>query len=116
MSVYFELHSMTSTFLVNLKSNAKQADRDETIEYIQQFLNNREKIISQIISPSSDEERQLGVEVVEMQEEIDRIFHSMQYEIKKDLATQQKKGEKLIQYVNPYKSLTNVSAFFDKKE
>jgi flagellar protein FliT len=107
---------MTSTFLDNLKINTKQADRDEIIEYIQQFINNREKIISQIITPSSNEERQLGVEIVEMQNEIDRIFHSIQNEIKQDMATHQKKSTKLTQYINPYKSLTNVSAFFDKKE
>ena len=116
MSVYFELHSMTSTFLENLKLYVKQVDRDEVIEYIQQFINDREKIISQIINPSSDEERQLGVKVVEMHHEIDQIFHSIQNEIKQDMATQQKKGTKLTHYVNPYKSLTNVSAFFDKKE
>jgi flagellar protein FliT len=116
MDVNQTLFSVT-TQLAELTSNVPcHEKRDEVIEKIFAFLDERDALLPIVELPKDENERDLMNKIVELNIQINRSMNSILADIKKDLTGLKKKKKAHNQYINPYKSLNNVSAFFDKKE
>lgn len=116
MDVNQTLFSVT-TQLAELTSKVpSQEKRDDVIEQIFSLLDEREELLPSVQPPKDENERKLVNEIVQLNDQINHALNSILFDIKKDIngLKDQKKAHN--QYINPYKSLNNLSAFFDKKE
>jgi flagellar protein FliT len=116
MSINQTLFSVT-TQLAELTSNApSQEKRDEVIEQIFDLLDERDVLLPKVESPKDENERLLISKIVDLNNQINRSMNFILADIKKDLTGLKEQKKAHTQYINPYKSLSNMSAFFDKKE
>lgn len=116
MDVNQTLFSVT-TQLAELTSEVpSQEKRDEVIEQIFSLLDERDGLLSGVKPPKDENERQLMSKIVALNDQINRSMNTILSDIKKDLSGLKEQKKAHNQYINPYKSLNNLSAFFDKKE
>ncbi|WP_088041550.1 hypothetical protein [Bacillus sp. EAC] len=116
MDVNQTLFSVT-TQLAELTSNVpSQEKRDEVIEKIFSLLDERDSLLSIVQPPKDANERQVMDKIVDLNNHINRSMNIILADIKKDINGLKNQKKAHTQYINPYKSLNNVSAFFDKTE
>lgn len=116
MNTVQTLFSIT-TQLADLTSNVpSQENRDDVIEQIFSLLDERDALIPTVQSELSNEEKEIMKQIVDLNEQINQSMNSILSDIKKDIIGLKGQKKAHTQYINPYKSLNNVSAFFDKKE
>lgn len=116
MDINQTLFSVT-TQLAELASNVpSQEKRDEVIDQIFTLLEERDALLPQVEPPKNENERLIINKVVELNSQINVSMNRILADIKKDLTGLKEQKKAHTQYINPYKSLNNVSAFFDKKE
>ncbi|THE12355.1 flagellar protein FliT [Bacillus timonensis] len=104
-----ELHSL-------LSEPVGQEKRDELIESITKFLDEREQLMSDIKPPYKEEERKLGAEIVQMNVFIDERLESLKKEIQQDITNQKMRKTSTTKYINPYQSAPADGMFFDKRK
>lgn len=103
--------------LTELTSNVpSQEKRDEVIEQIFALLYERDVLLTKVETPKDEIERSIMKEIVNLNNQINRSMNFILADIKKDLTGLKEQKRAHNQYINPYKSLNNISAFFDKKE
>ena len=116
MTINQTLFSVT-TQLAELTSKVpSQEKRDEVIEQIFALLDERDALLPKALPPNDEDERVLMNQIVDLNNQINRSMNSILADIKKDLSGLKEQKKAHTRYINPYKSLNNVSAFFDKKE
>ncbi|MBP0726724.1 hypothetical protein J5Y03_16320 [Bacillus sp. RG28] len=116
MDVFVKLHHVTKQLAEHFKILPQQDERDKYIETIQSLLDEREELITHLQVPVTEEEKLIGKEIMELNHGIEPALHKLRELIKIDINGLMGKKKVHTQYINPYKSLNNVSAFFDKKE
>ncbi|SES71340.1 flagellar protein FliT [Salinibacillus kushneri] len=116
MSVVKELHKITSEFYNFLYQQDLDRDQEDLLQSMTDFLNKRENIMNQVKPPYSDEEKQLGKEIVSMDREIETSIQKQFAQLKgsmKQIQTQKRNNQK---YINPYQNVSTVDGmFFDKR-
>ncbi|MET3193342.1 hypothetical protein [Bacillus sp. OAE603] len=116
MDVNQTLFSVT-TQLAELTSEVpSQEKRDEIIEKIFSLLDERDGLLPSVQPPKDENERQLMKKIVDLNVRINHSMNIILSDIKKDLSGLKEQKKVHTQYINPYKSLNNLSAFFDKTE
>jgi flagellar protein FliT len=90
-------------------------DRDEFVACIDQLLDQRQALLTEIHPPFTPEEQQLGQEMIRRNAVIDAYFKKIKEDIQKDMQGLSKKKESVDKYVNPYASVGTGSMFYDKK-
>lgn len=116
MDVNQTLFSVT-TQLAELTSKVpSQEKRDEVIELIFSLLDERDELLPKVQPPKDENERDMMKKIVDLNVQINQSLNIILSDIKKDLSGLKEQKKVHNQYMNPYKSLNNLSAFFDKKE
>jgi len=116
MNIFVQLHSITKKLAEHLKVLPQQDERDKYIETLQRFLDEREELITHLQVPVTEEDKLIGKQIMELNQGVEPAMHKLRDLIKIDITGLMGKKKVHTQYINPYKSLNNVSAFFDKKE
>lgn len=91
------------------------ADRDQTVAAIEALLKEREELLSGLKAPFTEEEQQLGWEMVKRNKIIDAGLKKLKEEIQRDMQGLTKKRDSVDKYVNPYASMQLDGVFYDKK-
>lgn len=94
----------------------KGQDRDGLIRKIESLLAEREQLLPAITPPFTDEEKQLGRKIVEMNKIIDKGLKKIKTGIEADILETKKKETSARKYVNPYESLVTDGVYYDKKK
>lgn len=94
----------------------KNQDRDAIIGKVESLLHEREQLLPAITPPFTEEEKQLGRKIVEMNKTIDKGLKKIKTEIQADIAGTKKKKTSAQKYVNPYESLVTDGIYYDKKK
>ncbi|MGM7683376.1 flagellar protein FliT [Cytobacillus sp. Hm23] len=116
MSVVKELHEVTKQLLAFLQTDISKSDREEQIDRIQHFLNDRTQLIEKLEPPYSNDEKRIGTEIVTLNKKIDEKLIAMKDEIKLDIASLKKKKQSQKKYINPYNAGTVDGVFYDKRK
>lgn len=90
-------------------------DEDERIAEIEQLLAEREAVLLDIKPPFSQEEQQLGQEMVQWNKSIDAYLKKVKYDIQRNITGLTKKKDSVEKYVNPYSSVLPDGMFYDKR-
>ncbi|RSK28607.1 flagellar protein FliT [Bacillus sp. HMF5848] len=96
--------------------NEENMDRDEQVHEIEQFLDHREQLMARLQPPYSSEEKELGQQLVKLNEQIDARLDQIKTQIKKDLHQIKVKKQSNRQYQNPYGQVSADGMFFDKRK
>jgi flagellar protein FliT len=115
VSVVSELYSVTKELYELLEQPTRKEQRDETIESIQRLLSQRDVLIQQLQPPYSEEEQELGMQMVSLNEAIAEKLQQLKQQIQQDLKAIKQKKTANQNYMNPYQPLSIDGMFYDKK-
>ncbi|MFS0821634.1 flagellar protein FliT [Bacillus sp. 1P02SD] len=116
MNPVVELYRITKELHSLLTQPVEQEKRDELIESITKFLDEREQLMSDVKPPYTEEQRKLGAEIVQMNVFIDGKLDTLKKEIQQDIANQKTRKTSTTKYINPYQSAPADGMFFDKRK
>jgi flagellar protein FliT len=117
MSVAEECHRKTKE-LYDFVQGASFIDsnRDEVMERLDQLLDERQLLLDQFKPPFSDNEKKMGLEILEWNRVIESKLTSFQQMIQRDINGLSKKKSSVNKYLNPYESMQHDGMFYDKKK
>lgn len=101
--------------LLKITQQTEEAKRDEIIASIEKCLDIRDQLHSQITSPFTAEEEALGIELIEMENKIQKKLVLFTKEIKKNIYDAKSKKNNMKNYVMPYSNVTKDGTFYDTK-
>ncbi|BCB05693.1 flagellar protein FliT [Bacillus sp. KH172YL63] len=91
-------------------------NRESTIEEVESLLEKRQSAIDSLKPPYTQEEQELGKQMVAWNGEIDQKLAQLRLVIKRDMNGLSKKKTSVQKYSNPYESLQHDGMFYDKKK
>jgi flagellar protein FliT len=115
VSVVSELFAVTKELHKCLHRPVSKEQRDETIEEIQRLLDKRDSLMGQLQPPYSEEEQELGMQMVSLNEAIAEKLQQLKQQIQQDLKAIKQKKMANQNYMNSYQSLEIDGMFYDKK-
>lgn len=108
------VYDITAKLIEFLETSA-ETDRDEKIKLIEDVLEEREHFIQQLAGPYTDEENELGSQLVDLNEKLAILLNKVKQDIQKDIKELNRKKQSNQKYVNPYQNLSTDGMFYDKK-
>ncbi|MGM8212559.1 flagellar protein FliT [Virgibacillus sp. W0430] len=92
-------------------------NRDEVIVVINTLINEREKCMENLRPPYTEEEKQLGKQIIERNETIKKKMDELFEHIKQDMKQVKKQEKSSRSYINPYgKFQTTDGMYLDSKQ
>ncbi|RBP00060.1 flagellar protein FliT [Rossellomorea aquimaris] len=107
------------TITKQLKEALEQVNdenRETTIEEVESLLEKRQSVLGTIKPPYTQDEQELGKQMIAWNGQIDRQLAQLRLEIKRDMNGLTKKKTSAQKYSNPYESLQYDGMFYDKKK
>jgi flagellar protein FliT len=115
MSTIMLCHSITKQ-LKEAVDEVAGDNRDSIIEKIEKLLTERQSLLGSIQPPFTEDEQELGKQMMAWNQEIDRKLILLRTEIKRDMNGLTKKKTSAQKYTNPYENLQHDGMFYDKKK
>jgi flagellar protein FliT len=113
VSAISQLYQLTLDLIQLFESDQ---DRDGKIEKIESLLSQREELLKQMVPPYSNEEKQIGKNIIQLDSKLSDLLLAEKISIQKDIKALQSKKESNFKYVNPYQSLATDGVFYDKRK
>ncbi|WP_426892268.1 flagellar protein FliT [Rossellomorea aquimaris] len=110
---------LSYTITKQLKEALEQVtdvNREATIEEVESLLEKRQSVLGTIKPPYTQDEQELGKQMIAWNRQIDRQLAQLRLEIKRDMNGLTKKKTSVQKYSNPYESLQYDGMFYDKKK
>ena len=115
MSRVQECYDLTEK-LARLVKSPFEKPRDEVITEVEELLEERQKVMGEMKGPYSEEEKELGRQIVQWNTEIEKGMTNIRTDIKRTINSVSKKKTTAKKYTNPYESLQYDGMFYDKKK
>ncbi|KYD19320.1 flagellar protein FliT [Caldibacillus debilis] len=106
--------SLTEEFVAYLEKNGKE-DRDEKIDRINRFLEEREELLKRISPPFSDGDKALAEKIRALNERLNDLLEREKAAIREQLDQIRRQKEYRKKYRNPYRARYAGGVFYDKK-
>lgn len=113
MNIVKQVYDCTLELLDILQADI---ERNDKIDQIEEVLDQREEFIQQMSAPYTDEEKQLGKRLIEMNQKVNQMLQREKLFIQKDLKDLSVKKESNTKYTNPYQNLSTDGMFYDKRK
>lgn len=110
-----ELLDVTEQFHSHLEKGMTD-DRDVYIQSIDTFLEKRQALIDALPKTYTEADKQVGKEIVALNEKVDNLLENQLLLLKNDLDMFKKNKVRQQHYANPYKGLSVDGMYFDKKK
>ncbi|MGF2617922.1 flagellar protein FliT [Rossellomorea vietnamensis] len=115
MSRVQECYAITEKLSALIKS-PYETKRDEVIAEIEALLDQRQSALAEMKGPYSEEEKELGKQILAWNSEIERGLANLRNDIKRNMNSVEKKKTSAKKYTNPYESMQFDGMFYDKKK
>ncbi|MEV9640551.1 hypothetical protein ABZ756_07615 [Mammaliicoccus sciuri] len=102
--------------LIALTEKVDESQRDEVITKIEGLLDDREKLQPHIAEPFTDEERDAGQELMQLEKEVLTNLARFMKDIRTNISESQAKKENINSYTNPYGKMIQDGAYYDTKQ
>jgi len=106
----------TTELLIRVLNVQDEDKRDSIIEQVEKLLIERDVLQTSIEAPFTEEEKELGQELIMLNQELDNMFTGYMKDIRIDISDQQKKKVSVNAYVDPYGQVYRDGTFYDKKK
>jgi flagellar protein FliT len=107
---------VTEKMLALMANEVPEEQRDAIIQGIEGFLNDRDKLQSQIIAPFTAEEEAFGKELIAMEADVQKKLALFMKQIRVDISESQSKKDHMKNYINPYSNVARDGTFYDTKQ
>jgi flagellar protein FliT len=101
--------------LVRLLENS-QAERDGKILQVEALMAQRETLMSRIFPPYTQEETEVGRNLIQLNAKVEQLLLKEKISIQKDIKALQFKKESSSKYANPYQGFSSDGMFYDKRK
>lgn len=91
-------------------------EREPVIEEINKLLDKREKLQPEIQGPFTNEENELGQDLLSLEEQLQKRLSAFSKSIRLDIAENQKKKGTVQAYIDPYSQVFRDGTFYDKRK
>lgn len=115
MSAVQECLAITKKLVVSL-GNIEEAQREETIDQVEDWLAQREELLPAIHPPFSAQEQAAGKELLKLNKELAFLLENLNKNIIRDLNAIDLKKTSAARYTNPYKKVQHDGIFYDKRQ
>jgi flagellar protein FliT len=117
MSLVQQIYEVTSKLYELLQIViTDQNHRDKVINEVENLLEIRQQLLSDLKGPFSEEEKELGQQIIEFNKVIDEKLDQLKLDVQTDMNKVKKQKTSNEKYVNPYKNVSFDGMFFDKKK
>ncbi|RFU63939.1 flagellar protein FliT [Peribacillus glennii] len=106
----------TTLELIDLLEGNEQRERDEKIVLIEELLSLRDQLIKSIHPPYTEEEKELGLQLIALNNKLNILLTGEKAAIQKDIKQLSVKKESTSKYINPYQSFSTDGMFYDKRK
>ena len=113
MTVIGAFQNVTMELMETLQ---QENNRDEKINKIQSLLNQREELLKFIQPPFSPQEKELGKQLIKLDQQVKGLMGKQKVDIMQDLKSARVKKQSNQKYMNPYESMGVDGIFFDKQK
>lgn len=114
MSSIKQFYKLTTELIQFLEKS--EEERDEKITHVEDLLNQRENLLKDIVPSFTDEDVELGKEIVKLNTRLAQLLQGEKASIQKDIKELQVKKDSNTKYINPYQSLSTDGMFYDKRK
>ena len=80
------------------------------------YLDQREELLKSIQPPFTEQEKELGKQLVELDQQVKQLLQKQKQEIQQDIKQLHMKKESNQKYTNPYESMPVDGLFYDKQK
>lgn len=101
--------------LVRLLENS-QVERDVKILQVEALMAQRETLMSRIFPPYTQEETEVGRNLIQLNAKVEQLLLKEKISIQKDIKALQFKKESSSKYANPYQGFSSDGMFYDKRK
>lgn len=108
-----QFHELTVQLIEFLESSA---GRDEKIQRTTELLEKRQRLMTEINPPFSNEEKEIGAAAITLNKKLNDLLSKEKILIQKDIKELSRKKESTNKYENPYNSLLIDGMFYDKRK
>ncbi|MDQ0218398.1 flagellar protein FliT [Peribacillus cavernae] len=106
----------TTVKLIDLLECKKPQERDERVRIVEKLLSQRENLLSTMQPPFSDEEKEFGRQLIELNQKVTILLNREKIDIQKDIKQLSAKKTSTAKYMNSYQALSNDGMFYDKRK
>ncbi|WP_062237783.1 flagellar protein FliT [Fictibacillus sp. FJAT-27399] len=99
----------------HVASGLPKEEREPYIERLNELLDQRESLLSEIPVSFTEEEKRMGLAILQLNEVVQPLLDRQLAEIKRDITLMNQKKTHSAQYANPYAAVSGDGMFFDKK-
>jgi len=115
MNVVAELLQATKTLVACLRQPVEKDGRDAVIEQIEELLEKREQLLKQLPHTLTDEQKQMGKELLALDREANALLQQLKQQIQQDLKQTKQTKIAAERYDEVYDSLAIDGMFYDKR-
>lgn len=90
-------------------------DRDEKLQMVEELLNKRDDLITLIKPPYSQEDKEIGRQLLQLERVLSKLLDHEKVLIQKDMKELTVKKGTTNKYANPYDSLAIDGIYYDKR-
>ncbi|KFZ43309.1 flagellar protein FliT [Anoxybacillus flavithermus] len=115
MSVVSELLEATAAIVTLLRGPIEREKREAVIEQIEQLLEKREQLLQSLSTTLTDEEKQIGKQLLALDQEANALLQQLKQQIQQDLKQTKQTKVAVERYDDIYDSLAIDGMFYDKR-
>ncbi|QED49591.1 flagellar protein FliT [Cytobacillus dafuensis] len=116
MSAVQEYFDLTKQLYMILQGQVGADEREDIIHQVEALLEKRGPLLVQLTPPYSLDEQELGKQIIQWEQEINRLMKNLKSQIQTDLQELKKKKNHVQSYSNPYEAVNGLDGvYYDKK-
>lgn len=106
---------LSNKMLLHLKQGIPENNSDNYLKKLEDLFNERDKLIKQINPPTTEEEKQLGNEMMQINKEIEQLTKAMYLSVQQKMTQMKKRQQTSNLYANPYEGFSVDGTFYDER-
>ncbi|PPA70237.1 hypothetical protein [Jeotgalibacillus proteolyticus] len=95
--------------------NGSEKPGDEWVAQMNELFNRREAILPAIKEPFTDEEKEMGKQIITLNTQIEKALHKNRNEVQSEMGHLRSKKTNMKRYINPYDQVDRDGTFYDKR-
>lgn len=117
MNRILPVYQLTKSMKEMLSQEITSTNREEIIDLFQKNLEKRGELIELISPPYTSEEEEMGRQIVEMNQEMEKKMNRLFLDLKNEMKQMKQQRKSATSYTNPYTHLqTSDGMFLDQKK
>lgn len=107
--------AISEEMVAHLKQGIIEENSDNDLKKLEDYFNARDQLITSIQPPTTDEEKELGQHIMQLNEEIEKRTKALYASVKVKMNQMKKQQHTSHAYANPYDGFSIDGTFYDER-